>query len=66
MANPVQIILAATALADQILVMVDRFQRGELSEEELEREWSKITGTVTRAEAIMAKAKELRAARTGG
>jgi len=58
-----QILLAATALADQVTIMIDRYSNGDMTDEELAAEWSAVTSRVTRAEAIYEKAKQLRAAR---
>lgn len=65
MSAVLQALLAATALADQIMTMVSRYEAGDMSDEELMNEWKKITSRVGQAEAIMAKARQLRAERGG-
>ena len=58
-----QILLSATTLADQVTSMLNRYGVGDMSDEQLEAEWARLTGRVTHAEAIMDKAKQLRAER---
>ncbi len=58
-----QILLAATTLADQVTIMLDRYGNGDMTDDELAAEWVSVTSRVARAEAIMAKAKQMRASR---
>ena len=64
MATPVvQIISGLVALSDAALNVVDRFSRGELTDEELALESEKIAARVIFAEKVLDKALAVRAER---
>jgi hypothetical protein len=59
--DPLQILTAALALGDQISTMIDRYRRGELTDEQLKAEWDRIGRRNSEAERIMDSALKLRA-----
>lgn len=63
MADPLQIILGLTTLADTAMSIVDRYSRGELTDEELAMEEARVMNRVAFAETVMEKAKVRRAER---
>jgi len=55
-ANVGTILLGAAALAEQLTTMIDRFAEGNMTEEQLAKEWDDINSRVAWSEKIMDRA----------
>lgn len=65
MSDVVPLLLAITTLADSLMQMVQRYEKGEMTDEELAAEWAEVVSRTERAEAIMLQARKIRALRDG-
>ncbi len=63
MSDVVPLLLAITTLADSLMQMVQRYEKGEMTDEELAAEWAEVVSRTERAEAIMLQARKIRASR---